>query len=70
MKLFIETEGGRLQNLFLLQDIRVVDSQIQEGKFAAAYVQENGVIIEDQVFNTYEEADSAVQSARESLLEE
>ena len=32
MKLFIETNSGRLQNLYLLQDVRVVDSRIQEDK--------------------------------------
>ena len=43
MKLFIETNSGRLQNLYLLQDVRVVDSRIQENKFAVGYVQENGM---------------------------
>ena len=68
MKLFIETDAGRLQNLYLLQDVRVIDSQTQEGKYAVAYVQENGMIIEDQLFDTYEEADSVVQSVRQKLL--
>ena len=68
MKMFIETGAGRLQNLYLLQDVRVIDSQVQEGKFAVAYVQENGVIIEDQLFDTYEDADEVVQDVREELL--
>ena len=69
MKLFIETNSGRLQNLYLLQDVRVIDSRIQEGKFAVGYIQENGMMIEDEVFDTYEEADTEVQKARQKLLE-
>lgn len=68
MKLFIETNSGRLQNLYLLQDVRVVDSRIQENKFAVGYVQENGMIIEDEIFDTYEEADTKVQKVRQELL--
>lgn len=68
MKLFIETNSGRLQNLYLLQDVRVVDSQIQEGKFAVGFVQENGIIIEDELFDTYEDAENAVESVKEELL--
>ncbi len=68
MKLFIETNSGRLQNLYLLQDVRVVDSQIQEGKFAVGFVQENGMIIEDELFDTYEDAENAVESVKEELL--
>lgn len=69
MKLFIETNSGKLQNLYLLQDVRVVDSRIQEDKFAVGFVQENGMIIEDEIFDTYEEADEVVQEIRQQLLE-
>jgi len=69
MKLFIETNSGRLQNLYLLQDVRVVDSRIQEDKFAVGYVQENGMIIEDEIFDTYEEADTEVQKVKQKLLQ-
>jgi len=68
MKLFIETNSGRLQNLYMLQDVRVVDSKIEENKFAVAYVQANGMIIEDEIFDTYEEADSVVQSVKSTLI--
>ena len=68
MKLFIETNSGRLQNLYLLQDVRVIDSKVQEGKFAVGFIQENGMIIEDEIFDTYEEADEVVQDVREELL--
>lgn len=68
MKLFIETGLGRLQNLYMLQDVRAVESQIEEGKFAVAYVQANGMIVEDETFDTYEEADSEVQSIKSDLL--
>lgn len=68
MKMFIETGKGRLQNLYMLQDVRVVDSKIEENKFAVAYVQANGMIVEDETFDTYEEADAVVQSVKESLI--
>ena len=68
MKLFIETGLGRLQNLYMLQDVRAVGSQIEEGKFAVAYVQANGMIVEDKRFDTYEEANSEVQSIKSDLL--
>ena len=68
MKMFIETGRGRLQNLYMLQDVRVVDSKIEENKFAVAYVQANGMIVEDETFDTYEEADAVVQSVKESLI--
>ena len=68
MKMFIETGRGRLQNLYMLQDVRVVDSKIEENKFAVAYVQANGMIVEDETFDTYEEADAIVQSVKESLI--
>ena len=69
MKLFIETNSGRLQNLYLLQDVRVVESKIEEGKFAVGFVQENGMIIEDERFDTQQEAAEVVQEIREQLLE-
>ena len=68
MKMFIETGKGRLQNLYMLQDVRVVDSKIEENKFAVAYVQANGMVVEDETFDTYEEADVVVQSVKESLI--
>lgn len=69
MKLFIETNSGRLQNLYLLQDVRVIESKIEEGKFAVGFVQENGMIIEDERFDTHQEAEDAVQDIRDQLLE-
>lgn len=68
MKLFIETNSGRLQNLYMLQDVRVVESKIEEGKFAVGYVQENGMIIEDERFDTQQEAEDVVQDVRDQLL--
>ena len=70
MKLFIETNSGRLQNLYLLQDVRVVESKIEEGKFAVGFVKENGMIIEDERFDTQQEAEDVVQDVRDQLLEE
>ena len=68
MKLFIETEAGKLQNLFLLQDVRALPSEIEPEKFALAYIQENGTIIEDVLYDTIEEAEEKAESVREELL--
>lgn len=66
--MFIETGKGRLQNLYLLQDVRTVESTIEIGKYAVAYVQANGMIVEDETFDTYEDAEAEVQSVRNTLL--
>lgn len=70
MKLFIETEAGKLQNLFLLQDVRALPSEIEPEKFALAYIQENGTIIEDVLYDTIEEAEQKAESVRKELLGE
>ena len=68
MSLFIETELGKLQNLYLLQDVRVAKSIKEENKFAVGYVQANGMIIEDELFDSEEDAQSKVNEIREKLL--
>lgn len=68
MALFIETDGGKLQNLYLLQAVVSIPSQEVPEKFAVAYVQENGTIIEDELYDTKSEADAKVAEVREKLL--
>lgn len=60
--MFIETSQGRLQNLYLLQDVRVMEndkkSDSEELTYAVAYVQMNGVIIKEGAYATQEEAEA------------
>lgn len=60
--MFIETTNGRLQNLYLLQDVRVIEndkkSDSDELTYAVAYVQMNGVIIKEGAYATQEEAEA------------
>lgn len=68
--LFIETKGGKLQNLYLLQDVRAIESEEELGKYALAYVQENGVVLEDVLYDTMEEAEDAVEEVKTEILGE
>ena len=68
--LFIETKSGKLQNLYLLQDVRAIESEEEPGKYALAYVQENGVILEDMLYDTMEEAEAAVEEVKAEILGE
>ncbi len=68
--LFIETKSGKLQNLYLLQDVRAVESEEEPEKYALAYVQENGVILEDMLYDTMEEAEAAVEEVKAEILGE
>lgn len=65
--MFIETESGRLQNLYLLQDVRVVE--IEDTKlYSIGYVQMNGVIVKEGKYETFEEADTKRQEIVNRLL--
>lgn len=66
--MFIETNEGRLQNLYLLQDVIVVDNE--DGTFSIGYLQVNGVIINEGIYNTREEAESDLEEIKSALLEE
>ena len=68
--LFIETKSGKLQNLYLLQDVRAIESEEEPEKYARAYVQENGVILEDMLYDTMEEAEAAVEEVKAEILGE
>lgn len=68
MSMFIETASGRLQNLYLLQDVRVVDNDEVEETYSVGYVQSNGVIIKEGTFSTYSEAETKVNEIKSSLV--
>ena len=54
--MFIETDSGRLQNLYLLQDVRVLPIEDSD-KFTIGYIQANGAIIKEGSFDSEEEAE-------------
>lgn len=56
--MFIETDGGRLQNLYLLQDVRVISNEDTPTTYSIGYVQMNGEIILDGKYATEAEANT------------
>lgn len=66
MSMFIETTSGRLQNLYLLQDIRVVEEDSE--KYSVGYIQSNGAVIVDETFDTLSEAEARVNEIKSSLI--
>lgn len=70
--MFIETNSGRLQNLYLLQDVRVMEndkkSDSEELTYAIAYVQMNGVVIKEGTYATKDEAETIRQEVVAKLL--
>jgi hypothetical protein len=67
--MFILTESGRLQNLSLLQDVKVTSTTKGElTKFHVGYVQINGEIINDGEYATMEEAQLKVDNVIANLL--
>ena len=65
--MFIETETGRLQNLYLLQDIRVI--QNDEEKWQVSFIQMNGVAINEGEYDTEEEAQQIKEVEVAKLLD-
>lgn len=67
--MFILTESGRLQNLSLLQDVKVTKTVLEtETKYHVGYVQINGEIINDGEYATMEEAQSKVDEIVAKLI--
>ena len=65
--MFIETDTGRLQNLYLLQDVRVVENEENEDKpYSIGWVQANGVIIKEGEYTTLSDA----EDKRDEIIEE
>lgn len=66
--MFYKCENGRLQNLFYLQNVIVVESDT-ENKYSVGWVQSNGTIIKEYDFNTEEEAKAKVETIINILLQ-
>lgn len=66
--MFIETEEGKLQNLYLLQDIRVVESDKNPEKYSVGYVQMNGEIYKEGEYSTLSEAEEKKTAIIQKLL--
>lgn len=64
--MFIQTDEGKLQNLYLLQDVRVV--QNDDETYSIGYVQINGEILKELSFETEEEAELKRQEIIAKLL--
>lgn len=64
--MFIETDTGRLQNLYLLQDVRVI--QNEDNTYSIGYVQINGEIIKELSFDSEEAANTKRDEIVQKLL--
>jgi len=64
--MFIETINGRLQNIMLLQDVIVVNNE--DNTFSIGYLQANGEVIKEGVYNTEEDANTVKESIYATLL--
>ena len=64
--MFIETDTGRLQNLYLLQDVRVI--QNEDNTYSIGYVQMNGEIIKELSFDSEETANAKRDEIIQKLL--
>lgn len=61
--MFYETDAGRLQNLYLLQDVRVME---KDDKYTVGYIQSNGAIVTEGEFDTFE----AAKAKRDTIVAE
>lgn len=69
MSMFIETASGRLQNLYLLQDVTVIEVvETENKKYSVGYLQSNGAIVEEGEFSTYSEAEAKVNEIKSLLV--
>ena len=64
--MFIETDTGRLQNLYLLQDVRVI--QNEDNTYSIGYIQMNGEIIKELSFDSEETANTKRDEIVQKLL--
>lgn len=64
--MFIETDTGRLQNLYLLQDVRVI--QNEDNTYSIGYVQMNGEVIKELSFDSEETANTKRDEIVQKLL--
>lgn len=64
--MFYECENGRLQNLFLLQNIRVIKND--DNTYSIGWIQSNGAIVKEYNYSTEEEANTKYTSLKSELL--
>ena len=64
--MFIETINGRLQNIMYLQDVIIVKNE--DDTYSIGYVQSNGEIIKEGIYNTEEAASTVKESIDSTLL--
>lgn len=64
--MFIETINGRLQNVMYLQDVIIVKNE--DDTYSIGYVQSNGEIIKEGIYNTEEAASTVKESIDSTLL--
>ena len=64
--MFIETINGRLQNVMYLQDVIIVKNE--DDTYSIGYVQSNGEIIKEGIYNTEEAANTVKESIDSTLL--
>ena len=65
--MFIKTETGRLQNLYLLQDVRVIKNE--DNTWSVSFIQMNGVAINESRYATEEEANSVKEKEVTKILD-
>ena len=64
--MFIQTDSGRLQNLYTLQNVKVVKTA--DNKYAIAFIQINGEVILDGIYETEEAANVVYNKIVTKLL--
>ena len=64
--MFYECENVRLQNLFLLQNIRVIKND--DNTYSIGWIQSNGAIVKEYNYSTEEEANTKYTSLKSELL--
>lgn len=68
MAIFIKTVSGKPQNLLLLQTVKAIDSLEIPNKYSLAYIEKNGQIHEDMIYDTLAEAEAKAEEVRQELL--
>lgn len=64
--MFFQTDDGRLQNLFLLQDVRIIEND--DKTFSIGYIQINGEVLKEGSYSTIEEANTALDLVVQKLV--
>ena len=65
--MFIQTDSGRLQNLYTLQNVKVINT-LDDNKYTIAFIQINGEVILDGTYETEEKANEAYNKIVTKLL--